>query len=284
MDAIQCHQFRTSRILPRAVSTRLDDRMPEEKYWYLKNCDLFERLDASELAQIESRCRIRKFDSKCLIYLPNDLADGVLLLAAGRVKICGLTPDGKQTILAFIEPGELFGELAILGQREREEYAEVVESATVVLIPAAEMQRLLGRHPEISLGVMKLIGFRRQKIERRLQYLLFHSTRDRLIHLLLELLEQYGVSTSRGTELRIKLSHQDLANIIGSTRECVTGLLGELQSEGLLTTGRQRIIFRDVKRLSGSIDGRSPRARNSADWRDDVASGMLPLRPTKNEA
>ena len=187
-----------------------------EKYWYLKRCNLFERLAPEQIKQVESRCRIRKFPRKSPIYLPADQADGVLLLAEGRVKICGFTPDGKQSSLAFIEPGELFGELAVIEQGQREEYAEAVEQSTVLLIPADEMQRLMATFPEGTLGVTKLIGLRRKRIERRLKYLLFHYNRDRLIHLLLELADTYGKPLGRQIELGIKLTHQDLASIIGS--------------------------------------------------------------------
>lgn len=64
------------------------------------------------------------------IYLPSDAADGVLLLAEGRVKLCSNTPEGKQAILAFIEAGELFGELALLGDAERDEHAETLLAST----------------------------------------------------------------------------------------------------------------------------------------------------------
>ena len=135
------------------------------------------------------------------IYLPADEARSVFLLAEGRAKICHLTPEGKQSILAFIDPGELFGELALLDAPQRDEYAEAVERSTVVMIPAAAMQELMERFPNVSLGVTKLFGFRRQRIERRLKNLLFLSNRERLTHLLLELVEQYGSQTTEGIRL-----------------------------------------------------------------------------------
>src|SRR5262245_45186915 len=82
-----------------------------ERFWILKRCDLFDRLDADQLSRLESRSRLRRFQRDEAIYLPGDEADGVLLLTEGRVRICDSTPDGKQLLLAFIEPGELFGEL-----------------------------------------------------------------------------------------------------------------------------------------------------------------------------
>jgi CRP-like cAMP-binding protein len=225
-----------------------------EKIWYLKQCDLFQRLSSDELTHLETRSRIRQFPKGSPIYLPADQADGVLLVASGRVKICSFTEDGRQTILAFVEPGELFGELALLEPGEREEFAEAAEKSDVILIPADAMRELAERNTAVSLGVTRLFGLRRRRIERRLKYLLFRTNRERLIHLLLELAEDYGRQLAEGVELGIKLAHQDLASIIGSTRETVTVLLGELQSQGLLKLGRRKIILTDLTRLAQSVN------------------------------
>ena len=225
-----------------------------ERLWYLKSCELFQQLSPDQLTALESRCRVRSFPRRTPIYLPADHADGVLLLASGRVKIGSFTEEGKQTILAFVEPGEVFGELSLLGTQEREEYAEAVEKSTVVLISNDVMQQLLIENPGVSLGITKLYGLRRRRVERRLKYLLFHSNRERLVHLLLELAEQYGRQSAVGVELGIKLSHQDLASIIGSTRETVTVVLGELQAEGRLELGRRKIVLTDLTQLADSVN------------------------------
>jgi CRP-like cAMP-binding protein len=207
---------------------------------------------------LELRCRARQFPAGTPVYLPADQADAVLLLAEGRVKIGNFTEAGKQTILAFIEPGEIFGELTLVGSSDqsgqREEYAETLEKSMIFLIPADTMRQLIEENPHVSLGITKLFGLRRKRIERRLKYLLFRSNRERLIHLLLELAEQYGRRTAEGIVLGIRLSHQDLANIIGSTRETVTVVLGELQAQGLLELGRRKIVLTDIDRLADSVN------------------------------
>ena len=128
----------------------------------------------------------------------------------------------------------------------------------IVLIPNEVMQQLLVEQPDISLGITRLMGLRRKRIERRLKNLLFRSNRERLVHLILELAEQYGRPSEAGLELRIKLSHQDLASIIGSTRETVTVVLGELQSEGLIELGRRKIIVKNLDLLQASTTGTLP--------------------------
>lgn len=230
-----------------------------EKLWYLKSCELFRRLGPEELATLERRCRSREVARGNPIYLPADQADGVLLMASGRAKICNVTEEGKQAILAFIEPGEIFGELALLDESQRDEYAEAVEKSTVILVPADVMQHLVEQNPHVSLGVTKLFGLRRRRIERRLKSLLFRSNRQRLVSLLLELAEQYGQPVEGGVLLKIKLSHQDLANVIGSTRETVTVLLGELQDENFLRLGRRKIVITALDGLAGSIQAPIPK-------------------------
>lgn len=236
--------------------------MPE-RLWYLKRCDLFRRLSDEDLRRLELRCRWRNFARGEPIYLPADQADGVLLLAEGRVRIGSYSDDGKQTILAFIEPGELFGELALVAPTSREEFAEAIGKSTVVLIPRDAFEELIEANAQVALGVTKLFGLRRQRIERRLKYLLFRSNRERLVHLLLELVEQYGQRTAAGVELAVKLSHQDLASIIGSTRETVTVVLGELQRDGLVTIGRQKVVLRDLGRLAAEINVAAPTVKGA---------------------
>ena len=230
-----------------------------EKFWYLKSCSVFERLETAHIRRLESCSRARRFPGGSPVYLPADEADAVYLLAAGRAKVCHLTEDGKQSILAFIEPGELFGELALLDPGERDEYVETIEPSTVVMMPGDEVRQMMREYPQLSLGITKVIGLRRKRIERRLKQLLFMSNRQRLVHLLLELAEQYGTVTPDAVELRIRLSHQDLANVIGSTRETVTVTLGRLQLEGLLRVRRRRIKVLDLERLARSVDRSAPR-------------------------
>ncbi len=226
----------------------------DDKFWYLKNCDLFGRLTPAEVALLETRSRSRTFDRKSLIYMPSDQSDAVLLLVSGRVKIYHLTGEGKESLLAFIEPGELFGELAVIDAGQREEFAETMEKSAVVLIPGDAIRRLMEDHPAVSLGVSKLMGLRRRRVERRLKSLLFRSNRQRLVYLLLELAERYGKHGSDGVAIGLKLSHQELSSIIGSTRETVTVLLGELQDEGSLIIKRRQIILKDLQALASAVD------------------------------
>ena len=101
-----------------------------EKFWHLKSCGLFEQLTDEQVTRIESRSQARAFSRGGLIYLPSDHANAVMLLVSGRIKLYHITAEGKQALLGFIDPGELFGELAIFEATEREEFAEAMEKST----------------------------------------------------------------------------------------------------------------------------------------------------------
>ncbi|HUE15711.1 MAG TPA: Crp/Fnr family transcriptional regulator [Planctomycetaceae bacterium] len=247
----------------------------DEKFWYLKNCSLFECLSDEHVRRLETRAKARTFKRGALVYIPSDQGDCVLLLIAGRVKIFHNTHDGKQAVLAIIDPGELFGELAIatLEEGQREEYAETMEASTIVLIPADDIRRLAAEQPSLSVGITKLMGLSRRRVERRLKSLLFRSNRERLVHLLFDLAEKYGRYTKEGgISLGIHLSHQELASIIGSTRETVTLVLGDLQAEGAISINRRDLVLCQVGRLAEMIEMPVPKIKLSKEFRKQVLS------------
>lgn len=251
-----------------------------ESFWYIKNCNLFGQVAGEDIAWLERHSRVRRLKRGEAIYLPSQSADGVLLVASGRVKICHTTPDGKQSIIDFVDAGEVFGELALLDAQQRDEYAETTEKTTLILIPKRELQAMIHKYPRIVLGVTKLIGLRRQKVERRLKNLLFRSNRERVVHLLLELAEKYGESHSEGVALKIRLSHQEMSGIIGSTRETVTVVLGQLQSDGLVEISRRKIIIKDLQKLAIEVNELPPKLMDAP----SVPQVAQHLKASKNPA
>lgn len=238
----------------RRTLLREPDEMAE-KIWFLKRCALFQRLTPAERVRLESHAVMRTFRRGQMVYFPTEPGQSVLLLAEGRVKIKFLDTDGRETILTFIEEGELFGELAIVDNRPRNEYAEAVDDSLVLAIPSEEMLWLMNHRADIALSVTKLLGFRRRRIENRLRNVLFRSTRERLASLLLELVESHGQKRGEAWEICLKLSHQDLASLIGATRETVTLTLGRMQKDKLIVVQKRRIFVLDRTRLAAEDSG-----------------------------
>jgi CRP-like cAMP-binding protein len=226
-----------------------------ETIWFLKRCPLFEGLTPAQRRRLESRAVLRTFRRGEVIYFPTEPGRSVLLLARGRVKIKAVTPEGKETILAFVDEGELFGELALLDDQPRNEFAEAVSEARVIALLREDLLWLMGQRPDVALSLTKLVGLRRRRIENRLRNLLFRPTRERLLALLQELLESHGRPAGAAWEVGLRLSHQELANLIGATRETVTLTLGQLQREGLIRVDRRRLVVLDRKRLEAAAAG-----------------------------
>lgn len=223
--------------------------------WYLKACSLFERLSDAEAERLNRHARVRKFPKKAVIYAPAEGGQSVLVLASGRVKVYDLTPDGRETILAFVEPGELFGELSALDGQPRREFAEAAADSEVLAIPGDDFLALLGCRADLALSVTKLVGLRRQRVETRLRNILFLPSRPRLVRVLVELVVAHGERTGSRWAIRFPLSHQDFAGLIGVSRETVTLTLGRLQAEGLIAIERRRVVLLDLDRLRREAEG-----------------------------
>jgi CRP-like cAMP-binding protein len=150
----------------------------------------------------------------------------------------------------------------VLDDRPRKEYAEAVEDSLVLALPREELLWLMARRPDVALSVTKLLGFRLRRVENRLRNTLFRSTRERTIGLILELLDEHGEQLAGGGwEVRVRLSHQELANLIGATRESVTLALGQLQRDGLIAVHRRFIRVPDRRRLATAAEGPEPARR-----------------------
>lgn len=224
------------------------------KIWFLKNCRLFEQLTSEQCDRLDRAASFRQFGRGDMIYFPNEPGTTVLLLAKGRVKIKHITPEGKEAILAFVEEGELFGELSLFDGAARDEYAETVANSQVLAIPREEILRLAEQRTDVALHITKLVGLRRRRIENRLRNVMFRSSRERVIGILLELLESHGQLQGNRVELALRLSHQELASLIGATRETVTVVLGNLQLERLIEVRRRRIVVLDREGLARALN------------------------------
>ncbi|MCF7803446.1 MAG: Crp/Fnr family transcriptional regulator [Candidatus Marinimicrobia bacterium] len=221
-----------------------------DKMWYLKQIDIFQDLKEPQLQKVE-KFAIHKFlKKKELVYLPGDRSDKVYLLKEGRVKVSRLSEDGKEMTMVILEPGEIFGESALYSDsKTRSTMAEALDDALVCTVYRRDFEDMLKNQPELSLKLTKEIGKRRREIESRLEDMVFRSVPGRLAHLLLNLAEKYGVEKPEGLLLDVPLTHLEIANLIGSTRETTTTELNNLKREGLIAVKKRDIYLTDVEGL-----------------------------------
>jgi CRP/FNR family transcriptional regulator, cyclic AMP receptor protein len=225
-----------------------------EKIWFIKKCDLFARLTPPEMEHLERQASVRTFKRREIIYFPTEPGQSVLLVARGRVKLKDISPDGKETILAFIDEGEIFGELAIVDVASRNEFAEAVEDSQILAFARSAILGLMERRADVAMHITKLVGLRRRRLENRLRNILFRSNRERVAHILLELVDSHGQRRNDGWEIEMRLTHQDLASLIGATRETVTIVLGQLQADRMIQVRRRQITIMNLDRLQAEAN------------------------------
>ncbi len=187
------------------------------------------------------------------IYAPGETADSVYLIKAGKVKIVRPGPDGKRIIAHLVSAGEIFGEGVLAGEAHRGNLAEVLEDASLRVIPAKSVLDWVRPRPEVWRELAFLFAKRLRFLEGAVERLLFGEVEERAVRLLLELAKQYGEPGPDGIGLRIELSQREFAHMIGSTRETTSSVLNQLAKRGLLKIRRRRLAICSLESLARSI-------------------------------
>lgn len=222
------------------------------KFWYLKRLDLSEALDDEGLEELAALTSMNRFEENTPIYFPGDPSDTVYILKQGQVKISRSTADGKRITLTLIEPGEIFGGLSLIDQKDRETRAEAVAESVICAVPRDPFIDFLAEHPELNFEVTRMMGDRRRAIETKLETLLFRDAPSRLAYILNDLFENHAGSVEGAPTLNV--SHRDLAELTGLTRPTTTQLLNELQEEGVVELSRRELTLRDPIALAKRAD------------------------------
>jgi CRP/FNR family transcriptional regulator, cyclic AMP receptor protein len=215
----------------------------------LKKCDVLSNLSLEVVQRMLPGAKIGGYRARQVVYLPGDRAQGVFFVAQGRVKISKVTRDGKELTLAYRTGGDFFGEPCLLEGGAREEMAEAMESTMAVEVDRETLDQVLSSNGTAAYWFARALIVRRKDLEARVEQLIFKDVSAKLAELLLELGQQYGVEEPRGLILNLKITHQEMANLIGSTRETVSLTLSQFKRRGLIQSEGRRIIVSDREGL-----------------------------------
>jgi len=224
--------------------------MTDQTFWHLENIDLFGLLCPNKLGNSDSMTHnSRQFKKGSNIYLPEDDADKLFLINEGRIKIGVYGNGGKEIIKAIIGKGEVFGELAMVGETKRRDFAFAMEDTNVCMISMDELKGLMKENSALQIFLMKVIGNRIIKVEKRLESLVFKDSRSRIEEYLLELANTKGQRVGYEMLVRKFNTHQEIANLTATSRQTVTTILNELRTRNLITFDRKRLLIRDLELL-----------------------------------
>ncbi len=190
------------------------------------------------------------------ILAPDDPPDRIHIVKKGRVRVYRITPDGKQLTLDIYEKGTILGDMELLGQdRLPEAYAETIEDAVICTITPDELRRLIERYPTIGVNIIQHLSRRLDAAERELEAMAYQRVDQRLARKLLDLGQRFGIKTERGTLIQARLTQQELAEMIGTTRETLAHTLGDFRRNDLIDTEHHQVVIRDAERLAGIAEG-----------------------------
>lgn len=222
----------------------------KSKLWYLENFNIFQGMEKDQMMNLSEITTMKKAEKDQFIYFPEEPSSSIYFLKEGRIKIGSFSEDGRENIKVILQPGEVFGELALAGEEKRGDFAQALDDETLICaLQLKDMEQIMEKNPKLTLRVTKLIGLRLRRIERRLDSLIFKDVRTRVIDFLKDMAKEQGIKV--GDEIMIKhnLTHQDFANLTATTRQSVTTILGELRDKNLIFMERKKMLIRDVDQL-----------------------------------
>ena len=193
----------------------------------------------------------RRFAAKDIIFAPGDPGDHVYFLLEGTVRLYKIYGEFKEATVALLREGDVFGELGLDETFCQNAFAETVTDARVAVVRKSVLNEVIKRRPKFALKLFSSFSERLRQSEEAIESLLYREVSARLATLLSHLGDRFGEPHGSGMVIRVRLTHQDLANMIFSTREAVSKVMSEFQRAGLIEIRNRRIVVnRQLETLS----------------------------------
>ncbi len=217
---------------------------PAEKMRYLSELSVFQDLSPREMEELNRITTMSHVPRGRVFYRPEEPGEVLFILKEGRVQLYRISPEGKKLVITTLGPHTLFGEMALLGTKMHNTFAEAIDDCLICVMSRTDLERLILNKPQVALRILESTGKRLREAEERLENMAFKGIPARLASLLLRLSDEQGTNEITG------LTHQDLAESVGTYRETATQVLNDLKSQGLIEIGRKRITILDPDGLA----------------------------------
>jgi CRP/FNR family transcriptional regulator, cyclic AMP receptor protein len=217
--------------------------------WHFESVNLFNMLYPHQIKTASGSPASKKYKKGEFIYLPNQDSTHIYLVSEGSIKIGYYDNEGNEAVKSILTKGEIFGELALAGEDNRKDFAKAVVDSWVCPLTVREMQERMSQNRDLSAKILKLIGLRVMKVERKFELLAFKSARTRIVEFLKDAASWKGKKVGFETAIFTKLTHKDIGSLTGISRQTVTLILNELRAENAITFDRRRILIRDLDAL-----------------------------------
>ena len=215
---------------------------------FLRKVAAFADLPQEELEAISKLFQERQYGRNDIVFFEADTGKYAYIVKEGRVKVSRVLPSGKETILAFHETGEYFGEMALIDGQTTPATVTAVIPSTILVISQIEFSKLL-HNPTVSQSLLKMLCQRCRDAWAQIEVLTFHHADSRIRVALYQLCQSRGRQTERGVKIQLHLTHQELADLTGISRETATRVLNNLQNQGAMKVETRRFLILDPEKL-----------------------------------
>ncbi len=227
------------------------DALPDSLSHALHCLPPFGRTPDDILAELAANARQMPLEKGAKIYSEGDLSETVFILTRGTIKVGRTSDDAREVIKQVLHPVTLFGELGLVGEARRKEFAQVISKEAIVHeIDLDCLHRIMRSHHSLAMGILRWLGGRLRHTENRLESLLFKDARQRIVEFIRDSARKRGRKVGYETLIRHSLTQQDIANITGTSRQTVTSVFNDLRKSNLIHFNRRSILIRDLAKLA----------------------------------
>ena len=219
----------------------------------LKKLTLFSELQDQDLEKIAAISIERNYKKNMLIFMEEDPGEAFYYIKSGKVKIFRTYEDGREHIIHIFGEGEVFGEATLFNNMNYPASALVYEDAIIGIIKNGDLENLVKENSELSLKLIKLFAKKLILAQEKIKDLTFNDVFSRTASQLLKLAKEYGIKTEKGTTIKIQLSRQELAEMVGTTRETVSRVISKFKKEKSITEIKDNIMIISFEKLEAWV-------------------------------
>jgi len=220
---------------------------------YLKPVSIFANLADEDIHELMTAAKRRAFRSGEVIFHRDDPGQVLYMIKEGKVKICIISPDGQEISLAMFGKGECFGEFALLDGLPRSADAVALEKVECYTLQRSDFHNAIMKNPKIAIQVLEALTKRLRNTDNMVEDLIFLDVYGRVAKKLLELADAHGVKTDDGVRIDVRLTQQELASMVGASRESVNKVMGYFSEKDFISTDKHRITLHRIADLKRRI-------------------------------
>src|SRR5207249_11384044 len=220
---------------------------------YLKQVPLFADLADEDIRALMAIARKRTFRSGEIIFHRDDPGQVLYVIKEGKVKISLISPEGQEISLVVFGKGECFGEFAILDGLPRSADAVALERVECYTLQRSDFHKTIMKNPKIAIQVMEVLSKRLRTTDQMIEDLIFLDVYGRVAKKLLELADTHGSKVGNGIRIDVRLTQQELASMVGASRESVNKVMGYFTDKDFISTDKHRITLHRIVELKRRI-------------------------------